>query len=238
MIRESVDPITESQLKAILDTRDKGTQESDTILIDYLFSDHEFASLDIPEGFQDAKRTIEAFLHSPNSKKVDIEAWRYWYALVGLYFLRSPRQELLSSDRRADFARYFLSECISLTHPSAIARQVVTAKIGEEKNKKLNDKKYAASRSLAAAAIAEYPKAAAALRESGQKVTYETVAALVWPRVERFNVRSDGSYVLDPMKDPEGQLIKTFKAAVGAGDIPSTVKLRKDPLRSEGSRSH
>lgn len=92
---------------------------------------------------------------------------------------------------------------------------------------KANEKRHGPSRNLKKRAIDEFPAASALLLGEGEKLTLDTAAEVIWPKIQKYNWTSDGRMAIDPEKDPIGRIAAWLGEAARAGDIDHPKKLRE-----------
>lgn len=188
-------------------------------LCDIDFSNNEF---EIEFAFSTIIHTVEREYNPDNQ----VHVFRQWFALLGLYFLDRDDDAAFSPQRQVDFANFCLFLVENFHGGFETTEKLGATAYKKKRSEKGNDKKWEELRPMINMAIEEYPVAARLILNAGEKLTYESIAETIWPKIQRLNIGPDGKEIIAPDEDPIGRVIAWLKSAREKNKITSPVELR------------
>lgn len=227
MLNQSNQTTLEMRLSLYLhDISDKDKQFN-LNLIKYWLSDSDFSDIEPEEDIAYTFSTIFRVIEGENNPENKTKVFKEWFSLLGLYFLNIDDNPYFSERRRLDFASFCLFLVENLVGGHATAAKLGQAAYRKSLSKKGTDKRHKHSRDLKRKAIEEYKAASNLLLNEGAKITYESIARVIWRKIEKFNLSTDGRTAIDPTKDPIGRIVSWLSEAADEGKIVHPRDLRK-----------
>lgn len=196
-------------------------------LIQYWLSDSDFSDNETENDIAHSFSTIFRVFEAENNPENKSSVFKEWFSLLGLYFLRIDNNPYFSEHRRLDFASFCLFLVDNFLGGDETSRREGRTDHERSLSKKANEGRHRASRDLKKRAIDEYSAASSLLLREGQNLTLETAAELIWPKIRKYNLSSDGRTAIDDEKDPEGRIAAWLGQAARAGKIVPPKELRK-----------
>ena len=196
-------------------------------LIEYWLSDSDFSDTEPEEDIAYSFSTIFRVVEGENNPENKTKVFREWFSLLALHFLKTQNNPFFSERRRLDFASFCLFLVENFVGGYETAKKIGQDAYSTSLSKKGEDSRHRLSRELKKKAIEEYKPASRLLLDEGAKITFESIARVIWRKIERFNVSKDGKTGIDPNKDPIGRIVVWLSDAAKQGKIVHPRDLRK-----------
>ena len=196
-------------------------------LIEYWLSDFDFSDNEIENDIAYSFSAIFQIFETENNPENSTGVFREWFSLLGLYFLNFDDNPYFSERRRLDFAGFCLFLVNNFIGGHETAQKMGLIAYSKSLSEKGLEKRHKPSRDLKKRAIKEYDAASNLLLNEGAKITFESIARVIWPKIKKFNELEDGQFVIDPAKDPVGRIIVWLSEAAKKRRIVHPRELRK-----------